>query len=77
MIEIRLLIREATTLSEALEAEVKIEMTSEASANSTEKERRIAARVRDSYNQILADVGPIIEETEVARPALPPRTIDV
>lgn len=77
MIEIRLSIKEATTLSEALDAPVKIEMMSDAVANATPLERRIAARFRDSFEKLVADVGPMIDQDDEARPSLPPPAIDV
>lgn len=78
MIEIRLQIKEATSLSEALAAPVKIEMFSDAVANPTSLEKKIAARFRDNFERLVADIAPIIEADDTApRPALPPNAIDV
>jgi hypothetical protein len=79
MIEIRLQIKEATSLSEALDAPVKIEMQSDAVATSTPLEKKIAARFRDNFERLVADIGPIIQADldGVEAPQLPPPAIDV
>ena len=51
MIEIK------TIITEDFTGVVRFEMISPASADATEKEKRIAARVRDSFNTILDDIA--------------------
>lgn len=70
-----------TIITEDFTGLVRFEMISPPADNATEKEKRIAARVRDSFDKILDDIADLAinETTEPSKPALPPpdKVIDV